>query len=279
MFPTVTLQYSHLSPAVSLYLKLNKCPTVWFLGTDCFGPRGCTAWLENDEATVNQRAVQTQSAVLCRGAAQISSPITDTITSDCSSHVCWSVSRRFLSPSPEPHLCPHDSERWDAFKVVSCFFFFCVFSFSVILFSLFFSPLLQVLFYCYYQMFLFFPHLFIIFFLSSRWQRRCFYRPAIKAATATAESEKDSAPMLFPVIYSYSPQKHTGFKPLNIQISRRPLCLSLLHSKILINCFVCGSSYYRPPYRLRRPRSLNKQEKVFRKCSQCGLFFCSAGGD
>ena len=182
---------------------------------------------------------------------------------------------------PEPVAGASSLPPWlrEMRRIQSCelFFFLCVFSFSVILFSLFFSPLLQVLFYCYYQMFLFFPHLFIIFFLSSRWQRRCFYRPAIKAATA--ESEKDSAPMLFPVIYSYYPQKHTGFKPLNIQISRRPLCLSLLHSKILINCFVCGSSYYRPPYRLRRPRSLNKQEKVFRKCSQCGLFFCSAGGD
>lgn len=109
--------------------------------------RGCTAWLEKDEATVNQRAVQTQSAALCRGATQTSSPITDTIASDCSSCVCLSVSRRFPSPPPpEPHPSPTTPRDEMHSKVVSCWRF-----------------LLQVLFYCYDQTFLFVLHLFIVF--------------------------------------------------------------------------------------------------------------------
>lgn len=45
---------------------------------------------------INQWAIQTQSTMLCHGATQNSSPITDTITSDCSSCLCRSVSRRLL---------------------------------------------------------------------------------------------------------------------------------------------------------------------------------------
>lgn len=55
------------------------------------GHTTCTAWLQQ---SYNQSAaIQTQSAMLCHGATQNSSPITNTIPSDCSSCVLVSFQK------------------------------------------------------------------------------------------------------------------------------------------------------------------------------------------
>lgn len=55
----------------------------------------CTAWLQQSYS--QSATIQTQSTMFCYGATQNSSPITNTITSDCFSCLHWSLSKKMLA--------------------------------------------------------------------------------------------------------------------------------------------------------------------------------------
>lgn len=264
--------------------ELNvKCPSVWFLGTDCF--RAPAFFDAREAAQLGSKKTRLQSISgpfkhnQPRCAAEPHRfPLQLPTQSHLIAHrVCvgqfpeGSRARRRRSLIPAPRL--RETRCIQKLWAVGVYVFFCGFCFTV-------TTRRFCLFFIYS---LFSPLPFPLSFTAAQVLLQAGDKSCDRDRRVRERQSGDAIPGYLFIL-------HANAQVLNHLTSRFPdvpsVCLSfsLSSPQWNINKLFCLRSLFREanapwPYRLHRPRCLNKQEKVFRKCSQCGLFFCSAGGD